>query len=282
MGKLIDGLAIAKKINLNTAKRVARLKKKGIFPKLAVVLVGNDPASLVYVRQKEHIARLVGVDFILHVLPADVIGEKLTRELQKIQTDTNLSGLIMQLPVPEKLYVPAVLNAIDKDVDVDFLSESSMGQILLGTNKMEPPTPGSILTIMRSLKIKLSGKDITIVGMGTLVGKPLSMLLEHEGASITTCNHRTRDIPDKCRRADVVVSCVGKKDLIRGNMIKPGAVVIDAGFSFHKGKSYGDINLSEVQAVASHVTPTPGGVGPITVSLLLQNTVKCAEQKLDK
>ena len=282
MGKLIDGLGVAKKINVNTAKRVMKLKKKGIFPKLAVVLVGDNPASLVYIRQKEKVARLVGVDFVLHVYPANLTEEKLIQELKKIQTDAHLSGLIMQLPVPEKLYVPAVLNAIDIDVDVDFLSETAMGQILMGKKKREPPTPGSILTIMRSLKIKLTGKDITIVGMGTLVGKPLSMLLEHEGASITTCNHQTKNIPDKCRQADVVVSCVGKKDLIRGNMIKKGAVVIDAGFSFYKGKSYGDVNLQEVQTVASHVTPTPGGVGPITVALLLQNTVSCAEQKLDK
>lgn len=282
MGKLIDGLALAQKINKDTAKRVLKLKKQGIFPKLAVVLVGDNPASLVYIRQKERVARLVGVDFVLHALPSNITKDKLVQELQKIQADKNLSGLIMQLPVPEKLYVPEVLDVININVDVDSLSEMAMGQILMGTNKIEPPTPGSILAIMRALKIKLIGKDITIVGMGTLVGKPLSMLLEHEGASVTTCNSKTKNIPDKCRRADVLVSCVGKKDLIRGNMVKPGAIVIDAGFSFHKDKSYGDVNLSEVQAVASFVTPTPGGVGPVTVALLLKNTVWCAEQKLAK
>lgn len=280
MGKLIDGLALAKKINQETARRVEKLKKKGVFPKLAVILVGDNPASLVYIRQKERVARLVGVDFVLHALPANIAKEKLIDELKKIQADKNLSGLIMQLPIPEKLYVPEVLDAIGVHVDVDFLSEASMGQILMGTNKIEPPTPGSILAILRSLKVKLVGKDVTLVGMGTLVGKPLSMLLEHVGASVTTCNSKTKNITDKCRRAEVLVSCVGKKDLIRGNMVKPGAVVIDAGFSFYRGKSYGDVNLEEVQNIASYVTPTPGGVGPVTVALLLQNTVWCAEQKL--
>ena len=222
----------------------------------------------------------MGVDFVLHTLPISIRPEVIIAELNDIQQDRNLSGLIIQLPLPEKLYSPKVLNNIQPEVDVDFLSEASMGKVVMGTNEIEPPTTGSILTILRELKVKLAGKHITVVGMGALVGKPLSMLLEHEGASVTTCNSQTKDIPKKCRQADIIVSCVGKKDLIRGSMVAPGAIVIDAGFSFFKGKSYGDVNFEEVKKVAGFLTPTPGGVGPITVALLLQNTVYSAEQKL--
>ncbi len=279
---LINGPLIAEKINRATAERVVKLREKSAQPRLAVVLVGDDPASGVYVRQKEKIAKMVGVDFVLYHLPVDIKEKDLIKKLQKIQKDKKLSGLIIQLPLPENLYKREVLNMITEAVDVDFMSEFSMGKIMMGTNQIEPPTPGAILTILRELQIDLVGKNITIVGMGTLVGKPLSMLLEHEGSSITTCNSKTKDIPEKCLAADIVVSCVGKKDLIRGDMVKKGAVVIDAGFSFVGGKSYGDVNLSEVEKKASYVTPTPGGVGPITVALLLSNTVTNAEKKLKK
>lgn len=277
---IIDGHTIAGKINLDTAEKVREIiREKGVAPKLAVIMVGDDPASLSYIRQKERVSLLTGVAFELHRFPSGIPEKKLISQLKKIQKDDQLSGLIIQLPIPETLYRPEVLNAIRPDLDVDFLSEPSLGKILMGTNEIEPPTPGSILTILRDLQIDLIGKDVTIVGMGTLVGKPLSMLLEHEGASVITCNSRTKNIPDKCRLADVVVSCVGKKDLIRGEMIKEGAVVIDAGFSFFEGKSYGDINLAEVEKKASFVTPTPGGVGPVTVALLLSNVVYFAKRK---
>jgi methylenetetrahydrofolate dehydrogenase (NADP+)/methenyltetrahydrofolate cyclohydrolase len=276
---IINGQAIAEKINRETAEKVQELKQKGVVPKLAVVLVGDDPASLTYIRQKEKVARQTGVDFALYEFGADIAKKELIKRLKEIQKDKAVSGLIIQLPIPEKLYCPEVLNAIKPERDVDFLSEPSLGKILMGTNENEPPTPGSILTILRDLKVNLEGKDITIVGMGTLVGKPLSMLLEHAGASITTCNNRTKDIPGKCRRADIIISCVGKKDLIRGDMVKDGAIVIDAGFSFFEGKSYGDVNFAEVSEKASYVTPTPGGVGPITVALLISNVVKLAKRK---
>ena len=274
---IINGQAIAEKINRKTAEKVQELKQKGFVPKLAVVLVGDDPASLTYIRQKEKVARQTGVDFELYKFGQDVTKKELVGSLKQIQKNKAVSGLIIQLPIPERLYCPEVLNAIKPQVDVDFLSEPSLGKILMGTNEIEPPTPGSILTILRDLNIDLNGKDITIVGMGTLVGKPLSMLLEHAGASIITCNSQTKDIPGKCRQADIVISCVGKKDLIRGDMVKNGAIVIDAGFSYVGGKSYGDINFAEVSQKASFVTPTPGGVGPVTVALLISNVVKLAK-----
>jgi len=282
MAKIIDGLAIAKKINNTTARKVNALKQKGLQPRLAVILVGDDPASAVYVRQKEKLSRQVGVDFVLRHFSEKISRVDLIANIKEIQRDKNLSGLIIQLPLPENLYCPEVLNAINTNVDVDFLSEASIGKILMGTNELEPPTPGAIMEILRELKVNLKGKNITIVGMGTLVGKPLAMLLEHTGASITTCNSKTKNIPDKCRQADIVVSCVGKKDLIRGDMVKRGAIVIDAGFSFYKGKSYGDINFEEVAKMAKYVTPTPGGVGPITVALLLKNTVACGEKNYNQ
>ncbi|MDO8499317.1 MAG: bifunctional 5,10-methylenetetrahydrofolate dehydrogenase/5,10-methenyltetrahydrofolate cyclohydrolase [bacterium] len=276
MAKIIDGVIIANKINTQTGKLVKTLSKRGQSVKLAVVLIGDNQASLKYVERKAAMAKTLGIEFILKKFPLNITPGRLAQELKNFQAAVKPSGLIIQLPLPERLYCPEVLNAIDTDRDVDFLNEASQGKIMFGSYDIEPPTPGAIMTILRELKINLSGKNITIVGMGALVGRPLVMLLDGAGSSITTCNSKTKDLPGKCRSADILISGVGKKDLIRGNMIKPGAVVIDAGFSYEAGKSFGDVHLVEALAVAGFVTPTPGGVGPITVALLLSNTVKRA------
>lgn len=282
MGQLINGLKIADKINKKTALGVRKLKSVGFCPKLAVVLVGEDRSSVVYVHQKEKIAQKVGLDFVLHKFPSNIKKEELINNIQKIQQDKKLAGLIIQLPLPEKLYCPEVLNQIEERFDVDFLNEISMGKIMMNTNKFIPPTPGATLAILEDLKIDLQGKNVTIVGMGTLVGRPLSMLLLNKKASITTINTSTKDVKNKCLQADIIVSCAGKKDLLRGDMIKKSAVVIDAGFSFFEGKSYGDVNLKEALEKADYVTPTPGGVGPVTVALLLYNTLLRAKDFLNK
>lgn len=280
MEKIVDGKAIAEKIHKATAELVAKLKKKGVSPTLGVILVGNDPASEMYDRMKGAAAEKVGIKFIFKQLPATIAKDALINEIKTIQTDHKLSGLIIQLPLPEELYVSEVLNAIDPTIDVDFLTDTNMGKLIMNTNDLLPPTPGAVFSVLDELKVSLPGKNVAIIGMGALVGKPLATMMINEGASITTINSRTTNVKEKCLAADIIVSGVGKKDIVRGNMVKPGAIVIDVGVSFYNKKVYGDINRDEVLEKASFITPTPGGIGPITVARLLWNTAKAAEAQL--
>ncbi len=282
MGTAIDGKLIAKKIEQKTAERVALLKKKGIIPKLAVILVGTDLPSQTYVRRKGEAAKRIGMDFDLHTYPEKISLKKLIDEINKIQKDKKLTGLIVQLPLPEHFYTTDVLNTIHPELDVDCLTDVNLGKLVMKTNYLVPPTPGAVMSIIHDLKIDLVGKNVTIIGMGALVGKPLAIMMVNERASVTTCNSETKDVKTKCLTANIIVTGVGKKDLLRGNMVKLGAVVIDTGVCFENGKMYGDINFPEIISKASYVTPTPGGVGPITVARLLYNTLICTEKKYDK
>lgn len=274
----IDGKEMAKKLREEATKRTKKLVDAGEQVKLAVVIVGDDKPSHTYVRMKQRLAEKVGMDFEKIELPGDISQEDLISKIEKIQEDPNLTGLIVQLPLPEHLYTSDVLNAIEPRVDVDCLTDVNMGKIIMKTNEITPPTPGAILTILENLNIELRGKDVTIVGTGALVGKPLAAMLMNMGASVTTCNSSTKNTEEKCKNADILVSAVGKKDLIRGNMVKPDAIVIDAGVDYENNVMFGDVNVAEVEEVASAVTPTPGGVGPLTVARLILNTVILAEK----
>jgi methylenetetrahydrofolate dehydrogenase (NADP+)/methenyltetrahydrofolate cyclohydrolase len=225
-------------------------------------------------------AKAVGIDFELHNLDTDISKQEIVEEINIIQADNNLAGLIVQLPLPEPLYTTEVLNAIKPEFDVDCLTDVNLGKLVMKTNNMVPPTPGAVMTILKSLNIKFPGTNVTIVGAGALVGKPLSIMMLNEGASTTICNSRTLDTKEKCLTADIIITGVGKKDLIRGDMIKAGAIVIDTGVCFENGKMFGDVNFAEALQKASHITPVPGGVGPITVARLLKNTLICAEHRL--
>lgn len=279
MGELLKGKPIAERILAKTAEHVEALKKRHISTKLAVVLVGADKPSQTYVRMKGKAAKKVGMDFELIELPQDITQKELVKKLQEIQTDSSLSGLIVQLPLPNQLYTTEVLNSIHPDLDVDCLTDVNMGKLVMKTNILVPPTPGAVMAMLAELNVDLVGKDVTIVGMGALVGKPLAVIMANERASVTTCNSATKNIPEKCKRADILVSAVGKKDLIRQDMVAKGAIVIDAGVDFESGRMFGDVNVIEAQKNAAYVTPTPGGIGPITVAKLLWNTVLCAEEK---
>lgn len=258
------------------------MKKTGLIPKLAVILVGEDKPSQTYVRRKEEAALRVGIDFILLKL-SDNIGEnEFIDKIKKIQQTENLSGLIIQIPLPEQLYTTKVLNTIHPDIDVDCLTDINLGKLVMKTSLITPPTPGAVITILKELKTDLTGKDVVIVGAGALVGKPMAIMLLNERCTVTVCNSATINLKEKCLGADIIISGVGKKDLIRGEMVPENSIVIDTGFSFVEGKTYGDVSVKELGEKNVFVTPTPGGVGPITVARLLQNTVTCAEKKLQK
>ncbi|KKU26131.1 MAG: Bifunctional protein FolD [Candidatus Magasanikbacteria bacterium GW2011_GWA2_46_17] len=278
MGQLIDGKSIAKKIEERTAERVALLKEKGIALKLAVILVGADKPSQTYVRRKGDAAKRVGIDFTLHNFSADISMEDLIKATMDIQNQKDLSGLIIQLPLPEPLYTTRVLNVIKPEVDVDCLTDVNLGKLVMRTNFLTPPTPGAVITILKELKVDLVGKNVTIIGAGALVGKPLAIMMMNERATVAVCNSASRDIKERCLSSDVIVTGVGRKDIVRGDMVSPGAIVIDTGISFENQKMYGDVNAEEVLEKASYVTPTPGGVGPITVANLLWNTLLSAEK----
>ncbi|HLC70039.1 MAG TPA: bifunctional 5,10-methylenetetrahydrofolate dehydrogenase/5,10-methenyltetrahydrofolate cyclohydrolase [Patescibacteria group bacterium] len=282
MAKLIKGKEIAAKIEARLIKRVKKIKARGLQPKLAVIFVGDHKPSETYIRKKQEAAERVGLGFSLHTFRSSIEKNKLIGEIKKIQTDPNLAGLIVQLPLPERLYTSDVLNAISPNVDVDCLTDTNVGKLVMGTNFLYPPTPEAVLVALNDTGTTIQGKNITILGTGPLVGRPLSIMLMNEGASVTTCNKRTKNVREKTLTADIVVSAVGKKNLIRGNMIKKGTIVIDTGISYIGEKMYGDANAKEVRKKASYFTPTPGGIGPITVALLLQNTVICAEKKIHK
>jgi methylenetetrahydrofolate dehydrogenase (NADP+) / methenyltetrahydrofolate cyclohydrolase len=279
---IIDGKKIADEILRQTARKVQALQKKKIQPKLVIVLVGQDRASRIYARRKLLAAEKVGLLCEIIKFSDDISERELTDEIKKIQKNNKPHGLIIQLPLPEHLYTRAVLNSIDPSVDVDCLTEASLGRLVAGTNFIVPPAPGAALTALAEIGVNPQGKDVTIVGTGVLVGKPLAIALINAGASVTTCNTHTSGNEKKCRAADIIITGVGKKNLIRGKMIKKGAIVIDTGFSFEKGKMYGDVNFAEAAKIAGYLTPTPGGIGPITVARLLLNTVICAGRGVNK
>lgn len=279
---LIDGRHIADVLLKKTAAEVTALKQLGVVPKLAVVLVGEDKPSQKYVKMKRDAAERVGIDFTLVRLPANIDKKTIISTIKNLQEDPTLSGLIIQLPLPEPLFTTDILNAIDPDKDVECLTDANLGKLVMKTNDLTPPTAGSVMHILDELHVDLKGKNVTIIGTGVLVGKPLAIMMMNKEASVTTCNIYTNDISEKCLAADIIVTGVGKKDLLRGNMVKPGAIVIDTGISFEGNKVYGDVNMEEVAPIASHITPTPGGVGPVTVSHLLWNTVLCAKMKRQK
>jgi len=273
----INGRKIAKTIQKRTAEKVAELKERGITPKLAVILVGDDEASALYVKKKGQAAKKVGMDFELHHFPASISKPELEDNIRDIQKDKDLSGLIVQLPVPEDFY-PSVLDIVDPRVDVDCLTHDNLGKLVMKTNDIIPPTPGAVMSILDDLEVDLKGKHVVIVGAGVLVGKPLSIIMMNQEATVVTCNVHTKNLREETKKADIIISGVGKKHIITEDMVKYGAIVIDAGVDFENNQMFGDVDFENVGKIASYITPTPGGVGPLTVANLLWNTAVLAEK----
>jgi methylenetetrahydrofolate dehydrogenase (NADP+)/methenyltetrahydrofolate cyclohydrolase len=280
MSTIIDGIALSKKILNSLKPDVALLKKSGIIPKLAIVFVGDHKPSETYVQRKEKAAASIGVICERHTYPASTTKEMIISEIKKLQKDTTLSGLIVQLPLPEPLYTTEVLNAVDEERDVDCFTDAQLGKLVMKTNTIAPPTPGAVCDILESIDIGVQGKHIVIVGAGALVGKPLAIMLLNKQATVTVCNSHTKNLKSITRTADILISAVGKKDLITKSHIQKGCIVIDTGICFVDGKMYGDVDFTRVAKKASHITPVPGGVGPVTVALLLKNTVTQAKLKM--
>jgi methylenetetrahydrofolate dehydrogenase (NADP+)/methenyltetrahydrofolate cyclohydrolase len=276
--QVIDGKAIANSVREELRMQIARLKEEGVTPGLAVVLVGDDPASRLYVNMKKKTCAELGIYSEEHLLPADISQKELIDRVKMLNTDVNIHGILVQLPLPGHLDENEVLETISPLKDVDGFHPNNVGQLMIGEPLFVPCTPAGVIKLIKSTGVEIKGKNAVVVGRSNIVGKPTAMLLIHEHASVTICHSRTKDLAAHCRNADILVVAVGRPEMIKGDMIKPGAVVIDVGTNKTDGKLLGDVAFDEAKEVAGFITPVPGGVGPMTIAMLMTNTVKAAEK----
>jgi methylenetetrahydrofolate dehydrogenase (NADP+)/methenyltetrahydrofolate cyclohydrolase len=273
----IDGKAVAARLRAQVAGAALELRARGVAPTLAIVLVGDDPASAVYVRSKTRAAREANVDVRDHKLPATVAQAELVALVEQLGRDADVDGILVQLPLPAPLDVDAVIRAIDPAKDVDGLHPVSLGQLAQGKPGFVSCTPRGCMHLLAEVGAELAGARAVVIGRSLLVGKPVALLLANANATVTLCHSRTRDLADEVRRADVVVAAVGRPEMVRGDWIRPGAVVIDVGINrTAEGKLIGDVEFAAAAARARAITPVPGGVGPMTIACLLENTVLAA------
>ncbi|MBD3228822.1 MAG: bifunctional methylenetetrahydrofolate dehydrogenase/methenyltetrahydrofolate cyclohydrolase FolD [Candidatus Lokiarchaeota archaeon] len=270
---LLDGKSVAEKIRNNLGKKIEKIKKKtGETPGLATILVGADPASKIYVRIKHKACNEVGIDSREIRLPEDVSKEILIQEIEKLNHDKSIHGILLQLPLPPNLDPLEMMNKIDPKKDVDGFHPINAGNLLIGKENFIPCTPKGILTLFTEYDIEVKGKNIVIINHSNIVGKPLSLLLLNRNATITVCHEYTKDLKQFTKLADILIIGIGKAKFIKKEMIKKGVVIIDVGINRIEGKLYGDVDFEDVKEVVSSITPVPGGVGPMTVASLLENT----------
>jgi methylenetetrahydrofolate dehydrogenase (NADP+)/methenyltetrahydrofolate cyclohydrolase len=278
---IIDGKAIAAQVRADVAQRVQALQDKGIQPGLAAVLVGDDPASHIYVGSKQKACAEVGMYSERVELRADVSQETVLEEIERLNADPKISGMIVQLPVPDHISELALQMAVAPGKDVDCLGPTNVGLLARGEGLLLPATPYGVVELLVRSGIGIEGQDVVIVGRSGLVGMPLAIMLaqknERANATVTVCHTRTRDIAEHARRADILVVAAGKPNAVTGDMVKPGAVVIDVGINRTEDGLVGDVDFDAAKEVAGAITPVPGGVGPMTVAMLLVNTVTAAE-----
>lgn len=278
---VIDGVAAAREIISRLKERVAALAKSGVRPGLAAVQVGENPASTIYLRNKVRACDEAGVHSEVHALPADCPQGEVIATLEKLNRDAHLHGILLQLPLPPHLDAERILQSVAPEKDVDGLTWASLGALVAGHPTFEPCTPAGVIVLLERGGISLDGRHAVVVGRSTIVGKPMALMLMARGATVTICHSRTRALADHTLRADILVAAVGRPRFITREMVKPGAAVIDVGINrLPDGKLAGDVDYAEASQVAGWVTPVPGGVGPMTVAMVINNTVRSAERSL--
>lgn len=277
MAKIIDGRAVSKQVKEEVAAEVAGLRAKGVVPGLAVVIVGDDPASRIYVNNKKKACAETGIYSEEHALPAATTMQELLGLVASLNARPEISGILVQLPLPAHLDEKAVIEAIDPRKDVDAFHPSNVGRIMVGDYHFLPCTPAGVMELLKSAGVSAAGRDCVVIGRSNIVGKPMAMLLLHQNGTVTICHSRTRGLKEKCRAADILVAAVGKAKFVTADMVKEGAVVIDVGMNRDEnGKLCGDVDYQAVEPLASAITPVPGGVGPMTIAMLMKNTVMAA------
>ena len=279
MAQLIDGKAIAALSRAEQATRAAQLKEQGIEPALAVILVGEDPASKVYVRNKARACRECGIRSEVIRMSAETTQAELMAEIERVNSDPALHGLLIQLPLPAHLDEAAALAAVDWRKDVDGFHKMNAGALLEGEEGVRPCTPAGCMELLRRSNVPLTGANAVVVGRSNIVGKPMALMLLEANCTVTICHSRTKNLPDIVKNADIVVAAVGRANFITGDMIKPGAAVIDVGINRREdGTLCGDVDFDAAQEKAGWITPVPGGVGPMTIAMLMKNTLDAAEK----
>ncbi|MFN7186171.1 MAG: bifunctional methylenetetrahydrofolate dehydrogenase/methenyltetrahydrofolate cyclohydrolase FolD [Alphaproteobacteria bacterium] len=274
---IIDGKARAAKLRQEVAAGVAVLRTaRGITPGIAVILVGDDPASQVYVRNKNNACKEAGINSFEIVKPATITQAELLSEIKRLNVDARVHGILVQLPLPAQIDPEAVINAIDPAKDVDGFHVVNAGKLAIGKPGFVPCTPAGCLLLLKEQLGNLSGKHAVIVGRSNIVGKPMAQLLLMESCTVTICHSKTEFLVQETRRGDILVAAIGKPKFIKGHMIKPGATVIDGGINRVDGKLVGDVEFESAKEIAAAITPVPGGVGPMTIACLLQNTLAAA------
>ncbi len=283
MTQIIDGKALAASIRADLAKRTTVLTEKGHRPGLAVVIVGDDPASQVYVRNKIRACADTGIESIEYRLAKDTREEELLKLIGELNNDKRVDGILVQLPLPEQIAPEKVIAAIAPEKDVDGFHVMNAGKLLTGTGGFMPCTPYGVMKMIESVGYDLTGKEAVVVGRSNIVGKPQALMLLTKNATVTVAHSRTADLADVTRRADVLIAAVGRAKMITGDMVKPGALVIDVGMNRDEnGKLCGDVDTASVMGIAGWVSPVPGGVGPMTIAMLMTNTVEAVERRMNK
>ena len=277
--QILDGNALGQKLRAGFKQKAEELAAQGVRPGLAVILVGEDPASQVYVRNKVNACAQAGFHSEKHAYPADVSPSIVLERIAALNADPNIHGILVQLPLPKHFDAEAVLDAIAPAKDVDGFRAENVGALVQGHPCFIPCTPYGAMKFFEDAGISLKGKEAVVVGRSNIVGKPMALLLMHAGATVTVCHSQTRDLKAHCQRAEILVAAVGKPKMITGDMIRPGAVVIDVGINrLPDGKLCGDVDFESAKEVAAFITPVPGGVGPMTITMLLANTLESAER----
>lgn len=275
MAKILDGKAVSQRIKDELKNEVAALKEKGINPGLAVIIVGDDPASRVYVNNKKKACEEIGIYSLEYALPKETTEEELISLINELNDKKEVNGILVQLPVPKHINEENIINAIDPKKDVDAFHPVNVGKIMVGNFDFVPCTPAGVMELIKESGIDVCGKECVVVGRSNIVGKPQAMLLLHQNGTVTICHSRTKDLAEKTRNADILVAAVGIPEFIKGDMVKEGAVVIDVGINRVADKKLvGDVEFESCEKVAGAITPVPGGVGPMTIAMLMNNCVE--------
>lgn len=278
MSNIIDGKAVSAQVKERIRLETEQLGKRGIEVGLAVVIVGDDPASKVYVRNKKKACETVGFNSYEYALPAEITEEELLDLVKKLNADDKVNGILVQLPLPPHLDDKVIINNILPEKDVDAFHPVNVGKIMIGDYNFLPCTPAGVMELIASTGTDVSGKDCVVIGRSNIVGKPQAMLLLHKNGTVTICHSKTKNLKEVCSRADILVAAVGRAKMITSDYIKEGAVVIDVGMNRDEnGKLCGDVDFDNCKEKAGYITPVPGGVGPMTIAMLMQNTLTAAK-----
>lgn len=277
MAIIIDGKLVAQEVKAKVSKKVKELQENGITPGLAVIIIGNNPASRIYVNNKKKACAEVSIYSKEYALPDTTSQKELIELISKLNNDDSINGILVQLPLPNHINEKAVIEAIDPLKDVDAFHEINVGKIMIGEYDLLPCTPAGIIELLNSQNIEIEGKHCVVVGRSNIVGKPMAMLLLHRNGTVTICHSKTKNLKEICKNADILIAAVGKAKFITSDMVKKGAVVIDVGMNKDENsKLCGDVDFDNVEKIASYITPVPGGVGPMTIAMLMKNTVTAA------